>query len=121
MTSVLRLIALFTGLVFLTSTGTKAAPKAKPKTKPATHLTIDNQRSAVLVQLILIGKADKKRTPLVVAHGLEAGQKIEVPFPKAGCLYSINGMFDDEAAIQIDEFDLCKDHTLKLVEDSSDQ
>lgn len=77
MTSVLRLIALFTGLVFLTSTGTKAAPKAKPKTKPATHLTIDNQRSAVLVQLISLVKPTKSAHHLLWLMVLRLAKKLK--------------------------------------------
>jgi hypothetical protein len=118
MTLVLRSLALLGSVLLFASTGAEAAPKAKPKAKPAPQLTIDNQRGVMLVQLTVTAKGDKKAAPVVIARELEAGAKINVPFPAGGCVFALKGAFDDESGLEFDAVDLCKDHTLTLVDDN---
>jgi hypothetical protein len=98
-----------------------AAPKAKPKAKAAPQLIIDNQRGVMLVQLSVTPKGDKKATAAVIATNVEAGTKINVPFPSGGCVFALKGSFDDDSGLEFDAVDLCKDHTLTLVDDSAAQ
>jgi hypothetical protein len=117
MTLVARNLALLAGLVLCSAQAVYAAPKAKPKAKPAAHLTIDNQRGVMLVQLTVTPKGDKKSAPVIIAREIEAGTKIDVPFPAGGCIFALKGVFDDESGLEFDAVDLCKDHTLTLVDD----
>lgn len=92
----------------------KAAAVKVPKGK----LLIDNHRDTVLTELSLQPAGAKAGTePTIVAKALAAGQKITVALPaKAGCVFNINGTFEDESTLDVPASDLCKDPVITLVE-----
>lgn len=101
----------------------KVAAKAKPMKAavpadaPKGRILIDNQRDAVLTEVILTSKSAAAAAPFVVAHGLAAHTRLVVPLPKGGgCVYDVEGTFDDTATVEQSSSDLCNDRALHLTE-----
>ena len=97
---------------------TAKAQKAAAVKVPKGKLMIDNRRNTELSELSLQPAGAKAGTePTIVAKALAAGQKITVALPaKAGCVFNINGTFDDESTLDVPASDLCKDPVITLVE-----
>lgn len=94
--------------------GTAFAQKAKPA--PKGSVVVTNARSATLVELALVSR-NKKVEPVIVARGLAAGTASRAALPKnGGCIYDVDGVFDDETTVEIAGLNLCKDGNLRLVE-----
>ena len=98
----------------------KAAKVQKPVAVKVAKgkLLIDNRRDSALTELSLQPAGAKAGTePTVVAKELAAGQKITVALPaKSGCVFNINGSFEDESTLDVPASDLCKDPVITLVE-----
>ena len=101
------------------------APKAVVKKKPrrpvapkeATHVNVINKRDATLVELSVVSQTAKNAAPQIVAHDLASGKRVTTALAKrGGCIYSVNGTFDDQSTVEISALDLCKDNNLNLVE-----
>ncbi len=129
MASVLAFSVTASGAAFAQApTASAAATKAaKPATKaqktavvkvPKGKLLIDNHRDSTLTELSLQpAGANAGTEPTVVAKQLEAGKKITIALPaKSGCVFNVNGTFEDESTLDVPERDLCKDPVITLVE-----
>lgn len=94
--------------------GAALAQSAKPAPKGAVVVT--NARAATLVELALVSR-NAKVEPVIVARGLTAGASVRAPLPKGGgCVYDVDGVFDDETTVEIAGLNLCRDGNLRLVE-----
>lgn len=95
-----------------------APAAAKPK-KPAPKILevqILNRRDATLVELSVLGNT-KGAKPIVLASGLGSGGKMIGKIPaKAGCVFQINGSFDDDSTLEVATVNLCKDRRITLTE-----
>ncbi|MDB5649861.1 MAG: hypothetical protein JWL62_1381 [Hyphomicrobiales bacterium] len=92
-----------------------AAP-AKAKPAPKGVVTVSNARESTLLELAIVSK-NKKLEPEIVARNLESGASIKAKLPKTGgCLYDIDGLFEDQTTIQMPGLNLCKDATLRFTD-----
>lgn len=94
----------------------QARRAAAPK-KNAASVTITNGRSAPLQEFQLTTTGD---TPIVVAKlakPLAPGKSATISIKgKRGCVFDIRGAYADDATVENDGHDLCKDSKLKLSE-----
>jgi hypothetical protein len=103
--------ALFAGLVM---PGAAAPQKAKPA--PKGFITISNARESTLLELAIVSK-NEKLEPEIVARGLETGGSAKAKLPKTGgCIYDIDGLFEDQTTIQLSGLNLCKDGVVRFVD-----
>lgn len=92
------------------------AATTKAKATPKGAISITNARSAMLVELAVISH-NAKVEPAIVARSLASGTATRAALPKAGgCIYDIDGLFEDETTVQITGLNLCKDARINLVE-----
>jgi hypothetical protein len=111
-----------------TPTTAAAAPTAKKPAakkpmakaavaKEASKVNVINNREATLIELSLTSMATRDAKPQIVAHDLVGGKKTTATLAKkGGCVYSVNGTFDDQSTVELSALDLCKDNNLNLVE-----
>ncbi|HEY8382651.1 MAG TPA: hypothetical protein VIL09_10940 [Microvirga sp.] len=103
-----RLLAT-TGLILLA--GTALAAPAKPK--PATALQITNARD-VPATAVEIGVGE---TSVKLAKPLAPKGRTNLKLPKMnGCLVSVAAVFADESVVELDEFDVCKEKTVRFTD-----
>ena len=93
----------------------KMAKNANPKAGPG-QVLVANEHAAGLKQLVLTSTSDPKKTS-TMAVGLPAGAKIVGKLPaKGGCVYTIEGEFDDGTSLSADNVEVCRDRALNLTE-----
>lgn len=95
----------------------EAAPAKKKKVaaKNATELVLINNRGAAVTGFQLTSAAGKNAATL--KNVLEPGKKVTLKIAKgAGCVFSANAAFSDDAEFDQTEVDLCKDKTIKFVD-----
>jgi hypothetical protein len=93
----------------------RAAADAEPKAGPG-QVMVWNDHAAALKQIVLTSASDPKKATLF-SKSLPAGAKAVVNLPaKGGCVYSVEGQFDDGTSISADSVEVCKDRSLNLTE-----
>ncbi|KLK91015.1 hypothetical protein AA309_22850 [Microvirga vignae] len=98
-----------TGLLLVAS----HAIAAPSKPKPATALVITNAREVPATDLAVGANGQTVR----IKKPLAPQAKTTLKLPKmTGCQVAIAASFPDEASIQMDEFDVCKDNTVRLTD-----
>lgn len=96
----------------------KAAPKAKKKApaKNATEAVLTNARSGAAVTGVSITSSGGKSVG-GLKKPLEAGKKISIKLPKnAGCTFSINASFSDDAEFDQTDVNLCADKNVRFTD-----
>jgi hypothetical protein len=90
-----------------------AAAHAATKPKPATALQITNGRDETATT-VTISAGDRI---VKLARPLAANGKTTLRLPKfTGCNVSVAATFADESVVELDDFDICKDHTIRFTE-----
>jgi hypothetical protein len=98
-----------TGLLLVAS-HVIAAPS---KPKPASALVITNAREVPATDIAIGANGQTVR----IKKPLAPQAKTTLKLPKmTGCQVAIAASFPDEATIQMDEFDVCKDDTIRLTD-----
>ncbi|MDB5597434.1 MAG: hypothetical protein JWM36_4395 [Hyphomicrobiales bacterium] len=93
-----------------------AAALEKAKPAPKGFITISNARESTLLELAIVSK-NKKLEPEIVARGLETGGSTKAKLPKTGgCIYDIDGLFEDQTTIQLSGLNLCKDGVVRFTD-----
>jgi hypothetical protein len=87
-----------------------AAPE---KPKPASALVITNAREVPATDIAIGANGQTVR----VAKPLASQAKTTLKLPKMpGCVVAIVANFADESSVQMDEFDVCKDRTVRFTD-----
>jgi hypothetical protein len=108
MTMIFRAFAA-TGLVLVASVAV-AAP-AKPR--PASALTITNARAVPAIE-VAIGAGDQT---VKLSRPLAPKAKTTLKLPKmTGCMVAVAATFADESVAELDEFDVCKESTVRFTD-----
>lgn len=98
-----------TGLLLVAS----LAIAAPSKPKPASALVITNAREVPATDIAIGANGQTVR----IKKPLAPQAKTTLKLPKmAGCQVAIAASFPDEATIQMDDFDVCKDDTIRLTD-----
>ena len=93
-----------------------AAQTGKPAKAPAGMVVVHNARAAALVELAIVSR-NKKLEPVTVARNVAGGASARSRLPKnGGCVYDVDGLFEDQTTVEIAGVNLCKDGVLRLVE-----
>ena len=97
----------------------KAAKKPKqPRAEAVPRngaIVVTNRRDANLLELT--ATPEKGGAPVVIARDVAAGGKASGKLPpKAGCVFSLSGSFDDESSMEAANMNLCKDGRINLVD-----
>lgn len=92
--------------------GKKARAEAVPRNGA---LVVTNQRSVNLLELT--ATPQNGGAAVVISRDLAAGARANGKLPpKAGCVFSLSGTFDDETTMDAANMNLCKDGRINLVE-----
>jgi hypothetical protein len=87
------------------------AALAQTKPKPASALVITNARAVPATDVAISVGADTVR----LSKPLAAEAKATLKLPKiSGCMVAISASFEDEATVELDEFDVCKEKTIRF-------
>jgi hypothetical protein len=98
-----------TGLLLLAS----HAIAAPTKLKPASALVITNARGVPATDIAIGANGQTVRIKKPLAPQAKATLKL----PKlTGCQVAVAASFPDEASIQMDDFDVCKDNNIRLTD-----
>jgi hypothetical protein len=95
-----------------------AAPKPKPKPKPtgptpAQALTVVNASGNTALDVIIEGENQSARLGKPLAPKAQASLKL----PKLkGCTVSVVGMFQGGGKVEVEEFDICKETSIRFTE-----
>ena len=95
-----------------------AAPKPKPKPKPtgptpAQALTVVNASGNTALDVIIEGENQSARLGKPLAPKAQASLKL----PKLkGCTVSVVGMFQGGGKVEVEEFDVCKETSIRFTE-----
>ncbi|CAM5194281.1 putative protein OS=Bosea thiooxidans OX=53254 GN=SAMN05660750_03275 PE=4 SV=1 [Bosea thiooxidans] len=93
-----------------------AALPAAAQGKPHAQITISNQRSVPLNSFEIATAGEQPRLVAKLAKPLAPGKSVALKLNKPqGCSYTVQGMFEDEAASDAD-MDLCRDRVIRLTE-----
>jgi hypothetical protein len=96
----------------------KAAPKRAPRGEAVPRngaIVVTNRRDANLVELT--ATPQDGRPAITIARDVPAGGRASGKLPpKAGCVFSLSGTFDDESTMEATNLNLCKDGRINLVE-----
>jgi hypothetical protein len=91
------------------ATGAVAAPAAKP----AGALSITNARAVPAVEVV-IGAGEKT---VGLPKPLAPNAKATLKLPKVtGCTVSVSATFADESVVELDDFDVCKEKTIRFTD-----
>src|SRR3954467_8381975 len=93
-----------------------AKPRArKPAaTKPADSVTVTNASANTALQIVITGDDDKTAT---VSKPLAAKAKTVVKLPKLkGCTVAVQATFEKEGLVEVGEFDVCKEKTIRFTD-----
>ena len=94
------------------------APKPKPKPKPtgptpAQALTVVNASGSTALDVIIEGENQSARLGKPLAPKAQASLKL----PKLkGCTVSVVGMFQGGGKVEVEEFDVCKETSIRFTE-----
>ena len=99
-----------------------AAPAAPAKTrarkpaapKPAAAVTVTNASAHTATRIVITGDDDKTAT---VSKPLASKAKAVVKLPKLkGCTVAVQATFESEGLVDVGEFDVCKDKTIRFTD-----
>jgi hypothetical protein len=86
---------------------------APSKPKPASALVITNAREVPATDIAIGANGQTVR----IKKPLAPQAKTTLKLPKmTGCQVAIAATFPDEASVQMDEFDVCEDNTIRLTD-----
>ncbi|MET0605146.1 MAG: hypothetical protein ABWZ80_01710 [Beijerinckiaceae bacterium] len=93
------------------------AQGGRPATQNASSVTVTNLRTAALQQLE-ISTSDSPAVAVVkMAKPLAPGKSAKLAIKgKRGCMFDVRGAYADDATVENDGVDLCKDSKLRLSE-----
>lgn len=92
----------------IVATGALAAPP-----KPASALLITNARAVPAVEVV-IGAGEKT---VGLPKPLAPKAKATLKLPKVtGCTVSVSATFADESVVEMDDFDVCKEKTIRFTD-----
>ena len=93
----------------IVATGALAAPASKP----ASALSITNARAVPAVEVV-IGAGEKT---VGLPKPLASKAKTTLKLPKmTGCTVSVSATFEDESVVELDDFDVCKENTIRFTD-----
>jgi hypothetical protein len=89
--------------------------RRKSAAKNATQVVFQNSRASAVTAINLTGKSGKPSSMLKTA--LAPGKKVTVKLRKnAGCTFTLDASFDDEAPFEPTQVDICVDKTINFTE-----
>jgi hypothetical protein len=104
---IIRIVA---AISLLAASSAMAAPT---KPKPASVLVITNAREVRATDVAIGANGQTAR----VAKPLAPNAKTTLRLPKMqGCLVAVAATFEDDSNVQIGEFDVCQDSTLRFTD-----
>jgi hypothetical protein len=93
----------------------KKVANRKAATKNAAEVIFVNKRASAVTEIRMTGKSGKASSMLKAP--LAPGKKVTVRLRKnAGCTFSLDASFDDEAPFEPTQIDLCADKTINFTE-----
>lgn len=85
--------------------------------KNATSITLTNKRTAALNELEVTTAGDPPVIVAKLAKPIAPGKSATLAIKgKRGCMFAIRGAYADDATVENDDVDLCKDSKLRLNE-----
>jgi hypothetical protein len=93
-----------------------AKPRAKRAAapKPAAAVTVTNASTHTATRVVITGEDEKTAT---VSKPLAPKAKAVVKLPKLkGCTVAVQATFEGEGLVDIGEFDVCKDKTIRFTD-----
>ncbi len=86
---------------------------AAPARKPASALIITNARAVPAANVaVRVGQGAVR-----LARPLAPGAKATLKLPKmTDCIVSIFAMFEDESVVDVEEFDICREKTVRFTD-----
>ncbi len=116
MNRVLAFTTAAVGLIAFTAAA-EAQNRRKPAARNASSVTVTNLRQTPLQELDISTQANP---PVIVAKltkPLLPGKSAKLAIKgKRGCLFDVRGAYADDATVENDGLDLCKDSKLRLNE-----
>ncbi len=95
--------------LFITCTGVAAAPARKP----ASALIITNARAVPAAEVAV----RVSQGAVTLTRPLAPGAKATLKLPKmTDCIVSIFAMFEDESVVDVEEFDICREKTIRFTD-----
>lgn len=79
-------------------------------------LKIVNETGVKLEELVIVSKEQPVKIRMTIARDLAAGTRIKTEVPNNICLVDIQGRYEDKSSIEAEDLDLCRRHTLHLVQ-----
>jgi hypothetical protein len=90
--------------------------KRKPVAAKVINVQVLNQRDTTLVELTVLGNG-RNAQAITIASQIGPGGKMTTKVPaNQGCVFAVNGSFDDESTVEVPQVNLCKDPRITLVE-----
>ena len=107
--------ALATGAADAQTAPTKAAGKLQKKAAESVIVIVTNSRSVALTELDATPSG--LFLPKAIVSRLAPGAKTSVAIPTdKDCVYDLRGMYSDDSVTELPSINLCKDHTVNLVD-----
>jgi len=95
-------------------TAAKPRPRKPAAAKPADSVTVTNASANTALQIVITGDDDKTAT---VSKPLAAKAKTVVKLPKLkGCTVAVQATFEKEGLVEVGEFDVCKEKTIRFTD-----
>ena len=92
----------------------KPRPRKPAAAKPADSVTVTNASANTALQIVITGDDDKTAT---VSKPLAAKAKTVVKLPKLkGCTVAVQATFEKEGLVEVGEFDVCKEKTIRFTD-----
>ena len=102
-------------LISTTLASAQSAPRPKPIPKNASEVVLTNARTVAVTGVAIADGKGKRMGSL--KKPLDAGKKLTIKLPaKAGCLFTINAAFADNADFEQTEVDLCVDKQVRFTD-----
>jgi hypothetical protein len=93
-----------------------AKPRAKRPAapKPAAAVTVTNASTHTATKIVITGDAEKTAT---LSKPLAPKAKAVVKLPRLkGCTVAVQATFESEGLVDVGEFDVCKDKTIRFTD-----
>jgi len=94
-----------------------AAPAGKPQKKPTASVIVivTNSRSVALTELDAT-PSDLFLPKAIVSHLAPGAKASAVIATDKDCVFDLRGMYSDDSVTELPSVDLCKDHTVNLID-----
>jgi hypothetical protein len=109
--------ALMSGVVCAQTTAPAHAPVARPQKKAAASVivVVTNSRTVALTELDATPSG--LFIPKAIVSNLAPGKKASAAIATdTDCVYDLRGMYSDGSITELPSVDLCKDHSVNLVD-----